>query len=242
MSGATILIVDDEEPIRALVRSYLEREGFAVHEAADGSVAVTAVRELAPDVIVLDLMLPGIDGIEVCRQIRTFSDAYILMLTARTEEVDRVVGLSVGADDYLAKPFSPRELVARVRALLRRPRAIPSPAANGGQPEDSAPHLAPGLAIDVPRRTVTVDGESRNLTATEFDILSLLARDPGVVLSRQALLDAVWGADFVGDDHVVDVHVGNLRRKLGDDPDAPRFVATVRGVGYRLRGEGDGQR
>jgi DNA-binding response OmpR family regulator len=237
MIQTTVLIVDDEEPIRALIRSYLEREGFRVEEVSDGPSAVSVVRDLSPDVVVLDLMLPGMDGIEVCRQLRTFADTYVLMLTARTEEVDRIVGLSVGADDYLTKPFSPRELVARVKALLRRPRAIPTPLGSGESPA-VAVRLPSGLSIDVPRRIVAVDGEPRSLTVTEFDILGLLARDPGVVLSRQALLDSVWGVDFVGDAHVVDVHVGNLRRKLGDDPEAPRFVETVRGVGYRLRTEG----
>lgn len=223
MQAMRILVVDDEPPIVDLVRGYLEREGFAVDVATDGPSAVAAVRDLFPDVVVLDVMLPGFDGVEACRRIRSFSDAYVIMLTARSEEIDRVVGLSVGADDYLAKPFSPRELVARVKALLRRPRALPSTAA---PPE--------GLSIDVPRRRVAVRGEPVALTTTEFDILVTLARDPGVVVSRQRLLDAVWGPDFVGDDHLVDVHVGNLRRKLGDDAESPSFVETVRGVGFRL--------
>jgi DNA-binding response OmpR family regulator len=151
------------------------------------------------------------------------------MLTARSEEIDRIIGLSVGADDYLTKPFSPREMVARVKALLRRPRTLP---AAGAEVERATGRA--GLEVDLPRRTATVDGERIALTTTEFGILSLLARDPGVVVSRQAVLDAVWGSDFVGDDHLVDVHVANLRRKLGDDADAPRFVETVRGAGYRL--------
>jgi DNA-binding response OmpR family regulator len=232
MTTATILVVDDEPPIVDLVRGYLEREGYVVQAVGDGPSAVEAVREIRPDVVILDLMLPGFDGVEACRRIRAFSDAYILMLTARSEEIDRIVGLSVGADDYLVKPFSPRELVARVKALLRRPRALPttagglSPAGQGSVPD--------GLSVDVPRRTATVDGERVGLTTTEFEILTVLARDPGVVVSRQGLLDAVWGVDFVGDDHLVDVHVANLRRKLGDDAEAPRFVETVRGAGYRL--------
>ena len=249
MTAPTILVVDDELPIIDLVRGYLEREGYAVHAVGDGPSAVAAVRDLAPDMVILDLMLPGFDGVEACRRIRAFSDAYILMLTARSEEIDRVVGLSVGADDYLTKPFSPRELVARVKALLRRPRTLPSVAggvAQGGSPVMTGPPaagtaIAPGsvngptgLVVDVPRRTATVDGERVALTTTEFEILATLARDPGVVVSRQALLDAVWGVDFVGDDHLVDVHVANLRRKLGDDAEAPRFIETVRGAGYRL--------
>ncbi len=222
---ARVLVVDDEAPIVELLTGYLEREGFAVVAATDGPAAVEAVRAQAPDVVILDVMLPGIDGIEVCRRIRTFSDAYVLMLTARSEEIDRIVGLTVGADDYLVKPFSPREVVARVKALLRRSR-VPSTGA-------SAP--PPGLAIDVARHLVKVDGAPVDLTALEFSLLATLARDPGVVVSRQSLLDRVWGTDFVADDHLIDVHVANLRRKLGDDPSQPRFVETIRGVGYRLR-------
>jgi DNA-binding response OmpR family regulator len=221
-SSSRILVVDDEPPIVELVRGYLVREGWSVDVAVDGPTAIEQARSNAPDVIVLDLMLPGIDGLEVCRQVRTFSDAYILMLTARSEEIDRIVGLSVGADDYLVKPFSPRELVARIKAVLRRPRATS---------RAFAPH---GLAIDEPHHSVRVDGTEVELTATEFGILTALARDPGVVLSRTALLDLVWGPEFVADEHLVDVHVANLRRKLGDDPSSPRFVETVRAVGYRL--------
>jgi len=217
-----ILVVDDEAPIVELVRGYLAREGWLVDVATDGSTAIDRARATRPDVVVLDLMLPGLDGIEVCRRLRTFSDAYVLMLTARSEEIDRIVGLSVGADDYLVKPFSPRELVARIKAMLRRPRAAVS----------SAPPR--GLEIDEARHDVRVDDSSVELTATEFGILAALARDPGIVVSRSALLDRVWGPEYVGDDHLVDVHVANLRRKLGDDPAAPRFVETVRSVGYRL--------
>jgi DNA-binding response OmpR family regulator len=220
--SARILVVDDEPPIVELVRGYLNREGWTVDVAVDGPTAIERARSNPPDVIVLDLMLPGIDGIEVCRQVRTFSDAYVLMLTARSEEIDRIVGLSVGADDYLIKPFSPRELVARIKAVLRRPRAtnrVSSPA---------------GLVIDEPRHEVRVDGVTVELTVTEFGILAVLARDPGLVVSRTALLDRVWGSEFAADEHLVDVHVANLRRKLGDDPSAPRFIETVRAVGYRL--------
>lgn len=227
-----ILVVDDETPILDLVRGYLERDGFDVETASDGPAALAAVRASRPDVVILDVMLPGLDGIEVCRQLRTFSDAYVLMLTARGEEIDRVMGLTVGADDYLVKPFSPRELVARVKALLRRPRTA------GDAPSPGSDRVPAGLEIDEARRTVRVDGNLVDLTALEFDLLAVLARDPGVVVRRQAALDRVWGTDFSADDHLVDVHVANLRRKLGDDPAHPRFVETVRGVGYRLREAG----
>jgi DNA-binding response OmpR family regulator len=220
--------VDDEAPIIELVRGYLEREGMDVIEAADGRVGLELIRERAPDVVVLDVMLPGIDGFEVLRRAREFSDAYVIMLTARAEEIDRIVGLSVGADDYLVKPFSPRELVERVKALLRRPR----PARSAG---DRGVVDRGDLLIDAGRRLVKVDGASIALTTIEFDLLLALADEPGIVLGRQRLLDRVWGMDFVGDDHVVDVHLGNLRRKLGEDAVAPRFIETVRGVGYRLR-------
>jgi DNA-binding response OmpR family regulator len=221
-----VLIVDDEETIVDLVRGYLSREGWEVAAVNDGRAAVAAVRDAAPDVVVLDLMLPGLDGIEVCRQLRTFSDAYVIMLTARSEEIDRIVGLSVGADDYLTKPFSPRELVARIKALLRRPRSAPTRAQLGGS----------GLRVDLARREVRTDGRLITLTNTEFELLAALVRDPGVVLTRQQLLERVWGADFYGDDHVLDVHVGNLRRKLGDDAEESRWIETVRGIGFRFVG------
>jgi DNA-binding response OmpR family regulator len=221
-----ILVVDDEPPIVELLAGYLQREGWTVDSAGDGPGALDAVRRLDPDVVVLDVMLPGLDGIEVCRRLRAFSDAYVLMLTARGEEIDRIMGLTVGADDYLVKPFSPREVVARIKALQRRPRRGPGGGAG----------VAPaGLELDEGRRAVRVDGTAVELTALEFNLLAAIAREPGIVVARQALLDAVWGPGFEGDDHLVDVHVANLRRKLGDDPAEPRFVETVRGVGYRLR-------
>ncbi len=220
-----VLVVDDEPPIRAVVRGFLEREAMTVEEAADGPAAVAEARSFEPDVIVLDVMLPGFDGLEVLRQVRAFSDPMVVLLTARTEELDRIVGLRVGADDYVTKPFSAAELAARVGAMLRRRRTAPAP--GGGAPD--------GLLLDTARRLVSVDGARVELTLLEFDILAALARDPGVVLTRQQLLDAAWGEDWVGDEHVLEVHVANLRRKLGDDPVGPRFVETVRGVGYRLR-------
>lgn len=221
-----ILVVDDELPIVDLVTGYFRREGWDVRSAGDGCVALETVRTWAPDAVVLDLMLPGIDGIEVCRQMRGFSDAYVLMLTARSEEIDRIVGLTVGADDYLSKPFSPRELVARLKALLRRPRTAIAGVAG----------LVPaGLEVDEGRRLVRVDTEPIELTALEFDLLAALAREPGIVVTRARLFDQVWGEGYVAQDHLVDVHIAKVRRKLGDDPADPRFVETVRGVGYRVR-------
>ena len=228
MTAPRILVVDDEAPMAELVREYLAAEGMDVAVTQDGPSSVEAVRERRPDVVVLDVMLPGIDGFEVLRRVRTFSDTYVIMLTARAEEIDRIVGLSVGADDYLVKPFSPRELVARVKALLRRPRAT-SGEGDGGRLELGE------LVIDQPTLSVTLRGSPIALTKVEFDLLLALARDAGVVFSRQRLLDRVWGMDYVGDEHVVDVHLGNLRRKLGDDAARPMFIETVRGAGYRFR-------
>ena len=219
------LVVDDEAPLVALVRSYLEREGFEVDTAGDGETGVRLARESRPDVIVLDLMLPGIDGIEACRQIRTFSDAYVLMLTAKADEVDKIVGLSTGADDYVTKPFSPGELVARVRALMRRPREGPTPSL--------AVRRFGDLDVDPRSREVRRGGEPVELTRLEFALLDVLSEEPRVAFSRAQLVERVWGPWF-GDDHVVDVHVANLRRKLGDDARAGRYIRTVRGVGYRM--------
>ena len=227
MTTTRVLVVDDEAPIVELVRGYLAREGMEVLSASDGPTGLELIRAQAPDVVVLDVNLPGLDGFEVLRRSRTFSDAYVIMLTARTEEVDRIVGLTVGADDYLVKPFSPRELVARIKALLRRPRA--------GSGREREAWESGGLSVDRRRRLVTVDNAEVPLTVIEFDLLAALIREPGVVFSRQQLLDRVWSVDYVGDEHVVDVHLANLRRKLGEDPSRPRFVETVRGVGYRFR-------
>jgi two-component system alkaline phosphatase synthesis response regulator PhoP len=224
---ATVLVIDDEPNIVDLVRSYLEQDGFRVLAAADGLSALDLVRAERPEVVVLDVMLPGLDGVEVCRRLRAFSDAYVVMLTARTEEIDRIVGLSVGADDYVAKPFSPRELVARVKAMLRRPRGA-------GGTADAPPVRTFGrLTVDEARHEVSRDGQPIALTAREFALLVALAAHPGRVFTREQLLERVWG-DAYYDDHVVDVHVANLRKKIEDDAAAPRFVETVRGVGYRL--------
>ncbi|MFN8473846.1 MAG: response regulator transcription factor [Anaerolineae bacterium] len=229
----TILVVDDEPPLRDLVRSYLEHEGFAVLTANDGLAAIELARQHAPLVVILDLMLPVLDGLEVCRRLRTFSDAYVIMLTAKSEEYDRVIGLEVGADDYLTKPFSPRELVARVRAMLRRPRH-----GSNTLPEVPSPQRFGDLLIDQIRREVTLAGQPVSLTPLEFNLLTTLASYPGRAFTRNQLLEQVWGATYFGDDHVVDVHVANLRKKLGDDPGAPRYIQTIRGVGYRFAAQG----
>jgi two-component system alkaline phosphatase synthesis response regulator PhoP len=231
MQQTTVLVVDDEQGIVDLVRGYLEREGFHVLEAHDGLAAVELARQHAPDVIVLDLMLPGIDGLEVTRQIRTFSDAYLLMLTARVEEIDRIIGLTTGADDYLTKPFSPRELVARIRALLRRPRAaLAHPDAHDPVP---LPLTIDTLTLDRAAHEVRLAGRRVELTPLEFTLLETLMARPGMVFSRQHLIDAIWG-DYYGDEHVVDVHLSNLRRKL-DTAGGIAFIETVRGVGYRFK-------
>jgi DNA-binding response OmpR family regulator len=229
-SGYRALVVDDEVPLAEIVASYLAREHFEVTVLHTGDAALDVARDVDPDVVVLDLGLPGIDGVEVCRQLRTFSDAYVVMLTARDTELDTIVGLSVGADDYVTKPFSPRELVARIRAMLRRPRTAGAPVPAGSP----APRVFGPLSIDVAGRWVHLDGEPITLTRTEFDILAALSSRPGVVWTRRQLIDAVWGEPWVGNDHLVDVHVGHVRRKLGDDPAAPKYVVTVRGVGYRM--------
>ncbi len=226
MSDRTILVVDDERKIRQLVRAYLEKDGFSVLEAATGREAIESVRVHQPDLVVLDIMLPGLDGIEALREIRTFSDVYVVMLTARAEEVDKLIGLSVGADDYLAKPFSPRELLARVKAVLRRDRG-------GGKPDATRMDFG-DLRIDQDRREVTKGGRIVDLTALEFDLLAALASEPGRVFSRRQLLERVWGWDFFGDERVVDVHIRNLRRALADDASQPAIVGTARGVGYKF--------
>jgi len=224
--GRRVLVVEDEQLLADLVGDYLRREGFAVEQAGDGAAALERAREFRPDVVVLDLGLPVLDGVEVCRELRRFSDCYVIMLTARRDEVDKLVGLAVGADDYLTKPFSQRELVARVKAMLRRPRTD----------ERAAPGtiVVGPLVIDPGGREVSLDGTAVPLTRTEFDLLATLAGNPRLVLSRRQLIEEVWGGSWVGDERMVDVHIRNLRRKLGDDAEAPRFVRTVRGAGYRI--------
>ena len=223
-----VLVVDDEPHIRAVLRGYLEAAGFAVSEVADGTAAVDEVRRDPPDLVLLDVMLPGRDGLEVLREVRTFSDVYVILVTARTEEIDKLLGLGVGADDYITKPFSPREVAARVKAVLRRDRG----------PRDAAgPVLRfDGLTIDKDAREVRVDGAAVNLSALEFDVLAALAEAPGRVFSRRQLLEGVWGYDFFGGERVVDVHIRGLRSRLGDDAGNPRLIATVRGVGYKFSG------
>jgi DNA-binding response OmpR family regulator len=218
----TILVVDDERNIVALVRLYLEKEGFNVVAASDGEQALVQFERSDPDLVVLDVMLPKLDGFEVCRELRRRGDVPILMLTARSEDIDAIVGLELGADDYVTKPFNPRALVARVKAILRRTDVT----AKGGRPIQVG-----DLRIDPRRREASVGDRRLDLRAREFDLLAALARDPGVVLSRDALLEDVWGTDFPGETRTVDVHVAEVRKKLGDD--GPQ-VETIRGIGYRL--------
>ena len=227
------LVVDDETALAEVVASYLTREQFVTRTADNGPEAITLARALDPDVVILDLGLPGMDGLEVCRQLRTFSDAYVVMLTARDTEMDTILGLTVGADDYVTKPFSPRELVARIRAMLRRPRAVSEDQASPGGDVQAPLRFGP-LRIDVAAREVFLHDEPILLTRTEFDILAALSAHPGVVMSRRQLLETVREGPWVGNEHLVDVHIGHVRSKLGDDPAAPRYVITVRGVGYRM--------
>ena len=226
----TVLVVDDEAAIAEAVRARLSNEGFRVVLAADGPQALELAEAEQPDLVVLDLMLPGMDGLEVCRRLQSRRWVPVLMLTARTEEADKVAGFAVGADDYLTKPFSLRELTVRVRAILRRVERIAS------TPSSDPIELA-GLSIDPSRRKVSLDGEEVQLTPLEFEILLAMARDPGVVFTREQLMDRVWGyRDYAGG-RVVDSHVARIRRKLGEDGAEPRFVRTVHGVGYAFADE-----
>jgi DNA-binding response OmpR family regulator len=224
----TVLVVDDETRIVELARDYLEHAGFAVLTAGDGLTALTTARSRKPDVIVLDLGLPGMDGLDVARTLRRESSVPIVMLTARDDELDRVLGLEIGADDYVTKPFSPRELVARIRAILRR---------IDRQDEPSDRIEAAGVSIDLARMRVEADGRTIELTPTEFQLLVALARQPGRIFTRSQLLDAIHGVAFESYERAIDAHVKNLRRKLEPDPGRPRYVLTVYGVGYRFTEE-----
>ncbi len=222
----TLLLVDDEKNIVELERLYLEKEGYKVEAAYDGHTALEKFRSLKPAAVILDLMLPAIDGWEVCRRIRQESDVPILMLTARDQDIDKIVGLELGADDYLTKPFNPRELVARVKAIFRRVGAAPK-----------TQRVSFGdLTIDLDRREATVADRMLQLRTKEFDLLAVLAQNPGIVLTRERLLEVAWGYDFAGETRTVDVHVAHLRKKLGD---ARTRIETVSGVGYKLVESGD---
>ncbi len=223
-----LLIVDDDTNLRHTLQYAFGQEGFEVLSVPDGAQALAAFRQSGPDLVILDVMLPGIDGFEVCRRLRKESDVPVIMLTARDTELDKVVGLEIGADDYLAKPFSTRELVARVRAMLRRSRRA-EPAATG-------PRVAvDDLVLDAARHRVTRGSGEIELKPKEFDLLAFLMSHPGQVFGREQLLASVWGYDFAGDSRTVDTHVKTLRDKLGDSAEHPRWIETVRGVGYRLR-------
>lgn len=225
---ASILVIDDEESILSVLEAYLKAEGYDVHLARDGEQGLAAFKRYKPELVILDIMLPKIDGLEVLQHIRRASDVYIMMLTAKSEETDRIIGLTVGADDYLTKPFSPREVVARVKAILRRSRTTNT--------ELEILNFA-HIRIDIQRYKVWRDDEEIELTTLEFNLLKTLASYPEMVLSREQLLQKVWGYDFYGDERVVDVHIGRIRQKLEQDPANPQFVLTVRGVGYKFEDE-----
>ena len=226
----TVLIVDDEPKIAQLARDYLEHAGFGVLTAGEGTAALQAARTRHPDLVVLDLGLPGMDGMDVARELRRESDVPIIMLTARDDEIDKLLGLEVGADDYLTKPFSPRELVARVRAVLRRVDAASAP-------EATERIRAGDLTLDLPRMRADLAGRSIDLTPTEFALLAAMARQPGRIFTRSQLLDAVHGVAFESYERAIDTHIKNLRRKLEPDPRRPALVLTVYGVGYRFADE-----
>jgi DNA-binding response OmpR family regulator len=226
MPGELILIVDDEANIVELATLYLEREGYRLASVGDGVKALDVFRQEQPALVVLDLMLPGLDGYEVCRRLRAESDVPIIMVTARDDDIDKIIGLEIGADDYLTKPFNPRELVARVKALLRRSERAAKPAGRG-------PIRIGNLVVDEARREVTVDGKPVNLRAKEFELLAALAENRGLVLTREQLLNNVWGFDFFGQTRTVDVHVAHLRKSLAG---ATVTIETVTGVGYKLVG------
>ncbi|QGG47933.1 response regulator transcription factor [Heliorestis convoluta] len=227
---AKILVVEDDSNILELVKFNLEKEGHQVEEALDGESAIIKLQEELPDLVILDLMLPRLDGLEVCRRIRSrsrSSNLPVMMLTAKGEEVDKVLGLEMGADDYMTKPFSPRELVARVKALLRR--------SHRGEASASGPIHVAELSIDVERYEVWINGRKQDLTPKEFELLRWLASNPGKVFNREFLLERVWGYDYYGDSRTVDVHIRHIRQKIEKDPSNPRYIETVRGVGYKFR-------
>lgn len=230
MARGEILVVDDEPNIAQLIRMYLDREGFETSVATTGAEALARVEQRRPALVILDIMLPDIDGFEVCREIRRGSSIPIIMLTAREGDEDKIAGLELGADDYVAKPFVPRELVARVKTILRRTAKPADPGARRGEVIDLGP-----LRIEPDRREVWLEGDAISLRAKEYDLLTELARRPGIVFSREQLLQNVWGYDFIGDSGTIDVHVRRLRAKLGDDSSNPRFIETVWGVGYRFK-------
>ncbi|GAB3163741.1 response regulator transcription factor [Myceligenerans halotolerans] len=224
-----ILVVEDEESYRDPLTYQLAREGFEVVEAADGNSALAAYDADGADLVLLDLMLPGLSGTEVCRELRARGDVPVIMLTAKDSEIDKVVGLELGADDYVTKPYSFRELLARMRAVLRRRQPVEQTA------DDAAGVLEAGpVTMDVERHTVTVNGDTISLPLKEFDLLELLLRNAGRVLTRGQLIDRVWGADYVGDTKTLDVHVKRIRSKIEPDPGTPRYLLTVRGLGYKL--------
>ena len=233
------LVVEDDEDMRSLIEFTLSTQGFDVMTVESGLAGVEAVRDHDPDLVTLDLGLPGIDGIEACRRIREISDAYVVMITARDDEVERLIGLETGADDFLSKPFSPRELKARVNAMFRRPRRGVTPGAPpllAGVPSPADHEILRNgeLKVDVEgRRAFQADSEL-SLTRTEFDLLTELMRTPARVWTREALLRSVWDTEWATDTHLVEVHIGNLRRKLGEGTGTPRLIRTVRGVGYRM--------
>jgi two-component system response regulator ResD len=239
---AKILIIEDETNIAQLIRLYLEQADYSVLVASDGIAGLELHAREHPDLVILDLMLPGLDGMEVCRRIRAWAATPILMLTARNAEEDRIAGLELGADDYLVKPFSPREVVSRVKAILRRSAPSGTNARESGlgttantSASTSRDELRfPGLSINLPARRVEVQGERVTLTVKEFDVLVTLASSPDRVFSREALLNQIWGYTYVGDGRTVDVHIGTLRKKLEAVPDAQHYIKTVWGVGYKF--------
>ncbi|MEO9249186.1 response regulator transcription factor [Citricoccus nitrophenolicus] len=235
-AAGRVLVVEDEPDLARLVSDYLQNANFGVEVISDGLKAVGAVQEFSPDVLVLDIGLPGLDGFEVLRQVRTFSDCHVLMLTARDDEVDKIVGLSLGADDYVTKPFSPRELVARVQSMMRRARPLPTATLQPDGGPTVGVHEVGDLVVDEAAREVRLAGAPVMLTKTEFDLLASLAVHPNQVLSRHQLLERVWGGGWTSDEHLVDVHLARVRRKLGEDAANPNYIHTVRGIGYRMGG------